>query len=361
MPYFTILDRFIIRKFLTTFFYTIAIFLSISVVFDISEKMDDLIANHAPLKVIVFDYYFSFIPYFGILFSPMVVFISVIYFTSKMAYDSEIVPMFSSGISFNRILFPYFIAAFILASLAYFANHWLVPDANKKRIAFENTYINSRFVNTSRNIHLQLDEQNYIFMDSYNNADSVGYKFALEKIVDDRLVFKLRAEKIEWQSKLKKWRIKNYVARTNEPMEEKLTFGAVLDTAMNFSPMDFEEKIRNVVVMNSSELNKFIKEELAKGDDKVVFYQVEKHKRTAMPFATFILTLIGVSLASRKVRGGKGLHIALGILISFAYIVFMQFSTTLSTNAGFSPLLGVWTPNILFTVLAIYLLKAAPK
>lgn len=357
----TTLDRYIIRKFLTTFFFTLGLFLAISIIFDVAEKIDDFIQNHLSIKTITIDYYLNFIPYFGILFSPMVVFISVIFFTSKMAYDSEIISILCSGISFHRLLRPYFIAALFLASLAYFANHWLVPSSNKKRLAFENTYINNPYVNTTRNIHLQIDDENYIYMENYNNLDNMGYKFALEKIINDQLVFKLRGDRIQWINTTKKWRIFHYTSRTNDGMNENIFSGEQLDTFLNFSPKDFEEKVRNVEMMNSTELNQFIMDELARGADNIEFYLVEKYRRTAMPFATFILTLIGVSVASRKVRGGKGLHIAIGIFISFAYIVFMQFSTTLSTNTGFSPFIGVWIPNFLFSILGVYLLRKANK
>ncbi|CAG0956473.1 MAG: YjgP/YjgQ family permease [Bacteroidetes bacterium] len=356
-----ILDRYIIVKFLGTFFLSIALIVSIAVVFDISEKIEDFISRKAPFNAIVFDYYFNFIPYFANLFSPLFIFISVIYFTSKMAYNTEIVSILASGISFKRLLLPYLICAGILACLSFYLNNFLIPHANKKRLEFEEAYIRNPYRNYDRNIHKQIAPDTYVYFESYNNLTNVGYKFSLEQFKDNKLTYKILSDFIQWDSTLNKWKINNYVVREINGLEEKITTGYQKDTTINIFPSDFTRRENVMEMMDYNQLNKFIEEEKFKGSEGIEYYEIEKYRRAAFPFATFVLTLIGVSIASRKVRGGIGAHIGLGIFISFSYILFMQVSTTFSTNAGLAPAIAVWTPNIMYLILSLYLLKIAPK
>ncbi len=357
----TKIDRYILFKYLVTFFFSISLFLTITIVFDTAEKIDDFIENQIPLSAIVVDYYLNFLPYFGVQFCPLFTFIAVIYFTSKMAYNSEIVAIIGSGTSFYRLLVPYFLGAIIIGGLDYYAIHWVVPESNKKRFIFENTYINSKFYNTNRNIHFQLDDNTFASMENYSVGDSSAYKFALETFRGTELESKLMARKIKWNSQKEKWDVFDYMIRENNGLEETVRKGKQMDLKIALAPKDFGRKIDILPAMNTDELDEFIAQEIKKGVEEIDFYLIEKYKRTAFPFATLVLTLIGFSLASRKVRGGKGLHIAIGITLSFAYIVFMQFSTTLSTNANLPPMMGVWIPNIIFAILGLYLLKIAPK
>jgi lipopolysaccharide export system permease protein len=354
-------DKYIIKKFLVTFFFAITIFTAIAVVWDVAEKLDNFLDSEATVYQIIFEYYTSFIPYIAILLSPLFVFIAVVYFTSRMAAKSEIIAILSSGMSFYRMLVPYFIAAAFLAFLILIANHWFFPKANEARISFENTYIRHPYVNTDRHIHMKLDTNTYVYVKHFNIRDTFGMHFTLEKINDQQLNEKLYANRIEWVAKEEKWRLKKYKHRKYDEHRETVTKGKEKMMKLNLYPKDFGRKKDIVDAMTTPELNKFIAEQKLKGSERINFFLVKKHQRTSTPFATFILTLIAVALSSRKVRGGTGLHIALGFLIAFSYIFFMRFSVTLSTNANFPPLLGVWTPNLLYLVLAGVLTKYAPK
>lgn len=356
-----ILDKYIIKKFLGTFFYAIGLIISIAIIFDISEKLDDFIQKEAPIKAIAFDYYLNFIPYFVNLFSPLFIFISVVFFTSKMASNTEIVAILASGISFKRLLRPYLIAATVLAILSFFLNNFIIPPANQTRLDFENTFIKNPYRNNEYNIHRQIGPGTFIYFESYNNERNLGYKFSLEKVVDGALSYKMMADFIRWDSLKNKWQVENYFTRNIEGLDETIHKGLYLDTVFDFHPKDFGQRISNIETMNYFELNDFIEKEKFKGSENVVFYEIEQYQRMASPFATFILTIIGVSIASRKVKGGIGLHIGIGLLISFSYIMFLQVSYTFATNAGMSTLLAVWIPNIIYFFLGIYLLKIAPK
>jgi len=355
------IDLYILKKFLSTFFYAITLIIVIVIIFDISEKIDDFIESKAPLEAIAFDYYLNFVPFFANLFSPLFTFIAVIFFTSKMASNTEIVAILVSGMSFRRMLLPYFFGATVITCLSLYLNNFVIPDANKIRLAFEETFIRIQFQNRDRNIHRQLDPETFIYFERFDNRRNTGYKFALEKIHDGKLTYKLMSEYITWDSISNKWQIEEYFIREINGLEETIKRGALLDTTFNFYPEEFGRRINSIETLNYTELNEFIELERAKGSEKVAFYELEKHKRFAFPFATYILTLIGVSLASRKVRGGIGLHIGFGLAISFSYILFMQISVTFATNANLSPLLAMWIPNILFSILGLYLLRIAPK
>ncbi|MEO6882836.1 MAG: LptF/LptG family permease [Bacteroidia bacterium] len=355
------IDVYILRKFLGTFVYCISLISVIIVIFDISEKIEDFIGKHAPLKAIVFDYYFNFIPFIVNLFSPLFTFIAVIFFTSQMASRTEIVAILGSGVSFKRLLFPYMLAASVIASFSLVLNHFVIPKANRIRIHFEDVYIKNRYHNDNFNIHRQISPGTFMYVERYDNDENRGYKFSLEQISDQQLHYKLLSDFIQWDSIHKKWQIHNYYIRKINSAGEKVTAGIELDTTLNFVPKDFGRQLNKIETMSYHELNSAIKQEKMLGTNNVALYEIEKYKRTAFPFATFILTIIGVSLASRKVRGGIGLHIGLGLLISFSFILFMQVSTTFAASDLISPFIAVWIPNILFGILALLLLRLAPK
>ncbi|HVA98860.1 MAG TPA: LptF/LptG family permease, partial [Bacteroidia bacterium] len=249
----------------------------------------------------------------------------------------------------------------LIASLSLVLNHFIIPKANKTRIHFEDVYIKNPYHNDNFNIHRQISPGTFMYVERYDNDENKGYKFSLEKISGQELHYKLLSDYIQWDSIHKKWQIHNYYIRKFSNDGEKITSGIELDTVLNFKPKDFGRQINKIETMSYSELNTAIKEEKMLGTNNVALYEIEKDKRTAFPFATFILTLIGVSLASRKVRGGIGLHIGIGLLISFSFILFMQVSTTFAASDLISPLLAVWIPNFLFGILALFLLRFAPK
>lgn len=357
----TIVDRYIIRKFLGTFFYAIALIIVIVIIFDVSERIDDFIENKAPLREILFVYYLNFIPYFVNLFSPLFTFIAVIFFTSRMAFNTEIIAILSNGISFKRMMVPYLISAIFLAMLSVYLSNFMIPDANVKRLEFESKYVRKQFRFRERDVHLQVRPGTFIYLQSYNDRNNIGYSFSLEKMEKGKLTYKLNAETVRWQAEDSIWRINNYYVREIDGLNEKLRSGRQLDTILEFVPSDFMHDIRDMETMNFRALNDFIERERLKGSENIKFYLVEKHRRIAFPFSTLVLTLIGVALSSRKVKGGIGIHLGAGISLSFAFILFMQITTTFATNGNLPAWLSLWIPNFVFAALGVYLIIKAPK
>jgi lipopolysaccharide export system permease protein len=355
------LDKYIIGKFLGTFFYSLILIITIVVIFDISEKIDDFIVKAAPLKAIIFDYYFNFIPYFANLFSALFTFISVIFFTSKLAGDSEIIAILSSGVSYKRLMVPYLISAIILTILSFTLINWIIPPANKKRLEFEEKYIRVRYHYNNKNIHKQISPGVFVYMESYNNIHNISYHFSIEKFENGKLKSKLLSDYAQWDTTLNKWRVTNCIIRQITDSIEIVTHKKHIDTAINLYPSDFERRKNIVEAMNYNELKQFIKEEKMIGSDNVTLWEIEQNKRFAFPFSTIILTIIGASLSSRKRRGGIGVNIGVGIFLAFTYIMFMQISTVLATNANINPILAVWIPNISYSIIALWLFKRASK
>ena len=353
------LDWYIVKKFLSTFFFTLALILLIVIVFDISEKIDDFLESEVTVKSIVMDYYLNFIPYFGNLFSPLFIFISVIFFTSKMANNTEIIAILNSGMSFKRLLKPFIISAFLLGSLSFVLGNFIIPSSNSERINFENKYLKSKRYSRAKNIHMQIQPGQYIYMESFNSTRNIGYKFTLENFRNGRLSSKLKSDYIQYDTLSSKWTINKYEIREFSDNGEIISNGARIDTSINLSPYDFIKRKSLVETMNIFELNDYIADEKLKGSEQLVYHQIEKHKRVAFPFASIILTLIAVAIASRKTRGGIGIHLGIGILIAFTYILFMQVSTTFATNSNLHPALAVWIPNLCYMVLASVLIYKA--
>lgn len=355
------IDIYIIKKYLGTFFLAIALIIGISIVFDISENIDDFISKEAPVKAVVFDYYLNFIPYFANLFSGLFTFIAVIYFTSKMAYDSEIIAILASGVTYKRMMRPYMVAAGIIAAMSWVLGNFVIPPANHARVNFRNTYIKGEFKNNERHIHRQLDPGLYVYMSHYNVGNDVGYRFSIEKFKDKKLVSKLISDYVKWDREKKKWTIHNYYKRDFVDGNELITTGTKLDTVLRMSPADFGRTKDKEETMDYWELNDFIDDLKLRGVENVVEYELEKHRRTSGPFSTFILSIIGAALASRKMRGGMGLHLGLGLLLSFSYIMFMQVSMVFALKAEMNVILAVWIPNLLYAIIAILLYRHASK
>ena len=353
--------KYIIKKFLTTFVFIIGIFIIISVVFDVSEKIDDFVLKQAPLNEIIFNYYFNFVPYFINLFSPLFIFISAIYFTSRMASNSEFIAVLSSGTNFYKILIPYLMAGMMLAGLAFFLNGWVIPQGTRKKVEFEYKYIFSRKSDLNDHIHRQIEPDVFIYMQNWDASDSVGFQFSLEKFKKYDLYYKLMSQSVSWDKDKKEWLAINYTLRTNDGFKETYSRGREMAIKMPIEPSDFGRKTSNIDYLNNTEMTRYIKAEKARGEALVNFYLTKKYSRTSQPFATFILIIIAFSLASRKIRGGTGLHLGLGIMIAFTYLLFMQFSTIFATKGEIDPWIAVWLPNIVFTFIAAILLYTAPK
>lgn len=356
-----IIDWYIIKKYLGTFSFTLAIFTVIIVIFDVSEKLDDFLQHEAPLSEIIFSYYAGFIPFYLNFLSPLINFIAVIFFTAKMADQTEIVPILSSGVSFKRFLRPYVISSSVIFVITLIFNLFIIPETNQLKIDFENTYINPKSDNTKMFTHMQIDKNSYVYIENFDNNQKVGYRFVLEKFSGDDLKEKLIADKITWDSLKNKWKIENYSIRKIDGLKESMSSGVLKDTTLDMRPKDFEIYDNIYQAMNMRELNDRIKKEEIRGTGVMVDLQLEKYKRFVYPLSAYILTLMGVSLSSRKVRGGIGLPLGIGIFLSFAYIIFIQFANMFALKGGLPPIIAVFVPNVIFGILGIYLLVKAPK
>ena len=355
-----IIDWYIIKKFLGTYFFTILLIIAITVVLDYNQKMEKFIQNDAPFNSIVFDYYVNFIPYFVNLFSPLFTFIAVIFFTSKLADNSEIIAILSSGVNFKRLMLPYMISALFIALLTFTLNSFVIPKGNVKRIEFEDKYYKQRKVDVASNIQLEVEPGVIIYLYGYNNNTSTGTNISMEKFEGKTLVSRLTAQSIRYDS-LNHWTISNYMIRNFVGLKEEITSGAEIDTTLNIVPSDFLISRFDSEQMTTPRLRKYIDRQKKRGIGNIQPFEIEYHKRFSMAFAAFILTVIGVSLSSRKIKGGMGLNIGLGLLLSFSYILFMQISSSLAVSGLVSPFIAVWSPNFLYIFIAAYLYTKAPR
>jgi lipopolysaccharide export system permease protein len=359
-----IIDVYIIRKFLGTFFFSLVLILTIAVVFDFTEKIDNFMERDAPVRAIIFDYYLNFIPYFATLFAPLFVFISVIFFTSRMAVNTEIIAILNSGMSFRRMMWPYFLSSLVIAIFTFLLINFVIPHANLVRIDFEDKYSKnpSYRMGTIVNFHRQVYKNVYAYMERYNPQSQTGTNFSLEKFDDSgHLESKLMATRVTWDTTIKKWSAWTYYIRDIHGSEEKITRGLRIDTALTVKPQDFARDPEYVGTMTYRELNDYIDLLRLQGSDELKLFLIEKQRRFSNPFAIFILTLIGVSLSSQKVRGGIGMQIGTGLVLSFSYILFMQFASQFSLKGNLDPMLALWIPNILYFVIALFLYRIAPK
>ncbi len=365
MKILSILDRYIIKKFLGTYIFSIILIISISVVFDINEKLDKFLNNNAPLRAIVFDYYMNFVPYYTNLFSALFVFIAVIFFTSKLADNSEIIAMLSNGMSFKRLMKPYMISAGIIAIFSFVLSSFVIPPANKDRIAFQNKYVKDKSVDYATSIQLQVDQGVILYLERFDNKTREGYNLALDKFEDKELKSRLIATRIQYDT-ANHWVLNNYSIREFQGMKEVITSGSKLDTTINVVPSDFLVSVNDFEQMTTPVLYKYIQRQKERGlasvgDVSITQFEIEFHKRFSSVFSAFILTLIGASLSARKVKGGMGLNIGIGLGLSVSYIMFQTVSSSFAVSGTMPPMLAVWVPNILFMFIAAYLYSKAPN
>jgi lipopolysaccharide export system permease protein len=350
------LDVYILKKFLTTFFFAILILAVIACVIDYSQKVDDFVMNKAPVSSIAF-YFLNFIPHIIALLFPLFIFIATIFFTSKMAYRSEIIATLASGVSFQRFLYPYVVGSIILGVTSLVSNHWIVPLANQNIHDFHVKYIWSKKISTDANIHLRLSPDLYVFVENYSYTTNSGQRFTAETIDGTLLKEKIMADRITYDSTKKQWTLRNVWIRTNNGVQETLERKDSLVRQYAFTPDDLDDDDRNKEAMTTPELIKFADRELQRGRENVNSFLFEIHRRTTESAAGFILTIIAACISSRRIRGGSGLHLALGIVLSAFYLMFMQFSKTFSINSSLSPFIAAWIPNIIFGFIAIYLFR----
>lgn len=358
-----IIDRYIIGKFLGTYLFTIMMLVIIVLIFDAAEKMDDFLELNAPFTEIAFTYYLNFIPFFINQFSGLITFIAVIFFTSKMAYDTEIIAMLSGGMSFKRLMWPYFVSAFLVTCMSLSLNLFIIPVSNTKRIEFEQQYLKKNKRNNYEEfVYRQISPNTFISIKGYNSISRSAEFMVLESYDGGTIISSLSARNPTFDSESKRWKAPKYFIRTYEGGVEHLKkFDTPLDTLINLSDSEIGKVQNYIQTLDIVELNQFIEEQKQKGSDMISWFEVDKHNRYAYPISTFILTLIGVSLSSRKVRGGTGLHIGIGITLCFTYILVMQFTNEFAKGGVLNAGLAVWLPNIIFTVVAIVLYNRAPK
>jgi lipopolysaccharide export system permease protein len=357
-----ILDKYITRRFLLTYLYVVAIIVAIVVVVDYTEKADDFISRKAPTKAILLDYYLNFIPYWANYISPLMIFIATVFMTANMAAKTEIVAILSTGVSFLRFMRPYVIGATFIGMFTFFMVGWVIPKANKTRLAFENKYVKNSYYYTGRDVHLKIAPNVYAYLESYSNMQKTGYRFTLEHVQGTQLLEKLSAEQVVWDSTKLKWRIEDYkIRKYTAAGSHSLIRGAKLDSSLNMYPKDFESDYNLFETFDNTELQAFINQTISRGSDGVETYLIEKYQRYSSPFAVVILTIIGVILSARKTRGGVGLQIALGFILAFVYIIFFILSKGIAEKGGMPPLLAIWLPNLVFGLVGIVLFKTVPR
>lgn len=354
------IDVYIIKKFLGTFFFSIVLILSIAVIFDLTEKLDNFFDNNAPLESIIFDYYLNFIPFYMNMFTPLFTFISVIFFTSKLASNTEIIALLASGISFRRIMKPYFISATIISIMSFVLGGYIIPPSNEKLLEFEDAYIKKFKTNYARNIQMEIEPGVILYIERFEITQNKGYRFSLEKFDGKILSSRLTAETITWDS-LYQWKVTDYLLRNFDGMRESIVKGASLDTTIMVQPKEFFITSKESAQLNNTQLKEHLDRLKKRGIGSTQAFEDEYYKRFSMPLAAFIMTLMGVSLASRKVRGGIGLHLGIGLALSSIYILFSTLSTSFSVSGALSPFMAVWLPNFLFLGIGAYLYYTAPK
>ena len=362
-PGIKILDRYIIGKFLSTYFFAIAMIIVIVVIFDYVEKIDDFTSLKAPLKAILFDYYLNFIPFFINQFSGLFTFIAVIFFTSKMAYQTEIVAMLSGGMSFRRLMWPYFLGALIITSLSLTLNLWVIPVSQRSVVEFESQYRQRRLsYQYDKHIYRQVEPGVFAYVRGYTNRTGQATFFALESYDGSTMTASLEAAEAKFNPETKRWTAPRYITRAFDSLGvETFSQHRNLDTLINLEATELGRVNELIQTMNITQLNEFLAQQRAKGSDSINIIEVERHARFAYPLATFILTLIGVSLSSRKVRGGTGLHIGIGTGLCFSYILFNRFFEEFAKSGTLPPGLAVWIPNIIYLGIAVYLNPKPPK
>ena len=352
------------KKFIGTYIFSIILIISVAIVFDFNENLAKFSTYGAPWKAIIFDYYANFVPYFANLFSPLFVFISVIFFTSKLAGNSEIIAMLAAGVSFKQLLKPYIISAALIAVVNFYLGSYVIPHGTVVRQNFEAKYKNNKRVTSASNVQLMVGPGTIAYIQQYDNNSKTGYGFSLDKFENKKLVSHMTAPTIRYDSISEAryhWKAMNYKIRTLKGLREEIQSGDVIDTLIQMEPMDLVFSSGQQETLTSSELRQYITKQTERGSSNVVQYEVEYHKRIATSFASFILTIIGVSLSSRKRKGGMGLYLGIGLALSFSYILLQTISATFAINADTPPIIAAWMPNVLYLIIAYYCYRQAPN
>ncbi|MBO7239734.1 MAG: LptF/LptG family permease [Bacteroidaceae bacterium] len=356
------LDRYIIKKFLGTYFFSLLLIIVVIIVFDYNEKIDRFVSSNAPMDAIIFDYYANLAPYYANTFSALFVFISVIYFTSKLAGNSEIIAMLSSGVSFRRLIKPYMIAAGIISILTYLMSAFIIPNGTATRLEFEQKYSRKKKVESANDIQLKIDDNTIAFIERYENRNNTGWRFMLDKFEDKKLVSHMEARTITYNpDRPGTWTARHWKIRDLQDNKEIIRESKKepLDTLLRIEPSDFLISEGEQETMTTPELSDYIDKQKERGIANTKNFEIEYHKRIAMSFAAFILTIIGVSLSSRKAKGGMGLSLGIGLALSFSYILFQGISSAFAEQMPI--IMAAWLPNIIYSIIAIVLYIKAPR
>ncbi|MCM1079814.1 MAG: LptF/LptG family permease [Bacteroidales bacterium] len=358
------LDTYIISKFIGTYFFSILLIISISIVFDFNENLSKFTQYHAPWQAIVFDYYANFVPYFANLFSPLFCFIAVIFFTSKLAGNSEIIAIIAAGVGFRRLMRPYMISCVMISVMSFYLASYVIPKGNVVRQNFESMYKNNKKNTSADNVQLQVDKGVIAYIQHYDNIHKTGFGFCLDKFENKKLVSHMTASCVQYDTLANAkyhWKATNWKIREMRGMREKISSGNEIDTLIQMEPMDLVFSKGQQETFTSPQLKDYINKQIDRGSKNIVQYEVEYHKRIASSFASFILTVIGVSLSSRKRKGGMGLYLGIGLALSFIYIMLQTICATFAINAGAPPAIAAWMPNIIFGTVAYFCYRNAPK
>ncbi len=351
-----LIDKYILKKFLSAFVFTVLIIVLVILVIDITEKTDDFSESQATTAQIL-RYYSNWIPWMANFITPLTTFIATVFVTAQLAGRSEIIAILSSGVSFRRMMVPYLIGASLIAISSFILNGWVIPNSNKPRIQFEMEFLGKRDNVDHTNIHMQIAPDTYLYLRTYNNQSNVGYNFTLEQMEGTELRQKISANRISWAEEDSTWRLTTWKSHTLDSIHEKIRQGREKDTLLNILPEDFETEYRSYDGMTLRELNDHIDKLKMRGASNVIMYEVEKYTRFSSPFAVLILTFMGVIVSSRKTRGGAGFQIALGFLLSFLFILFFIIGKSIAEAGDTHPALAVWWPNIIFGSISLLMYK----
>ncbi len=358
---FKILDRYILKKYLSTYVFVVLIFCSIIMVIDYTEKNDDFTYNNLSMGEVLGGYYLNVFPYLANFLSPILIFISSLYVNAQMASHTEVIAVLSSGVTYLRFIWSYMIGAVIVAILTFFIIGWILPKANLNRISFEKKYFEGDFYYGQKNTHMKIGQNTSAFLRVYDNHKNVGYNFAIHEVVDGKLVYELKSERLEWDTLKCQWHLDNYTIRTFHNQKEKIYKYAELDTTLAFAPEDFMDTYKLQETMTNSELRSYIEEQEAKGYTNYSAFLIELYERYTYPFAIIILTFIGVVVSSKKSRQGIGLQIVLGVILAFSYILLLLVGRSFTQDDTLHPLLSAWLPNLVFIVIGVILYRTVPK
>jgi len=354
------IDIYILKKLLSTFVFVVVVLVTIICAIDYTDKNDNFMRYNISGDMIL-QYYYSFAPYFASLLTPITAFIATVLVTSKLAAQTELIAILSSGVSFRRLMRPFFVAASLIGLMSFYLNGYVIPDANKFRVDFELNYIKKPYHNSDRNIHIKIAPNDYLYLNRYTTSTNIGHVVTLERFEEYEMIEKITARRLLWDTALHTWRLDHWQKRTLMDDHEVIEEGESLDTLLNVKPSDFENQDKLETTLTMSELQDHIDLQLSRGADDVMVYRVERYIRYMQPFTVVILCFIALIVSARKSRRGTGFQIALGFMIAFSFVILFVFAQALAAAGSFHPMLAIWMPNIFFSGVGIFMYNTIPR